>query len=105
MSWCVKYTQDFRDLKKKKECKELIKQYSYRASLVVKWLGVHWSMQGHGFDPWSRKIPHGAEQLSLCTTTAEARVPGAGALQQEKPLFTEARERPDATTKKQTDHK
>ena len=26
---------------------------------------------GHGFDPWSRKIPHAAEQLSLCATTTE----------------------------------
>ena len=86
MSWCVKYTQDFKRLKKKKECKDLIKQYSYRASLVVKRLGVHWSMQGHGFDPSSRKIPHGAEQLSLCATTAETHMPRAGALQQEKPL-------------------
>ena len=23
------------------------------------------------FDPWSRKIPHAAEQLSPCTTTTE----------------------------------
>ena len=26
---------------------------------------------GHGFEPWSRKIPHAAEQLSPCTTTTE----------------------------------
>ena len=25
--------------------------------------------RGHRFDPWSRKIPHAAEQLSPCTTT------------------------------------
>ena len=24
-----------------------------------------------GFDPWSGKIPHAAEQLSPCTTTTE----------------------------------
>ena len=24
-----------------------------------------------GFEPWSGKIPHSAEQLSLCTTTTE----------------------------------
>ena len=45
----------------------------------------------HGFDPWSRKIPHAAEQLSLCTTTPElmshhSHVPKAHAPQQEKPL-------------------
>ena len=25
--------------------------------------------RGHGFDPWSRKIPNTSEQLSLCSTT------------------------------------
>ena len=25
----------------------------------------------HRFNPWSRKIPHALEQLSLCTTTTE----------------------------------
>ena len=25
----------------------------------------------HGFDPWSGKIPHAAEQLSLCATITE----------------------------------
>ena len=28
-------------------------------------------MQGHGFEPWSGKIPHAAEQLSPGTTTTE----------------------------------
>ena len=27
--------------------------------------------RGHGFEPWSGKIPHAAEQLSLCATTTE----------------------------------
>ena len=27
--------------------------------------------KGHGFKPWSGKIPHAAEQLSPCTTTTE----------------------------------
>ena len=27
--------------------------------------------RGHAFDPWSGKIPHAAEQLSLCATTTE----------------------------------
>ena len=26
---------------------------------------------GHGFDPWSGKIPRATEQLSLCTLTVE----------------------------------
>ena len=28
----------------------------------------------HGFDPWSRKIPHALEQLSLCTTAIDPAV-------------------------------
>ena len=27
--------------------------------------------RGHGFYPWSRKIPHASEQLSPCATTTE----------------------------------
>ena len=26
---------------------------------------------GHGFDPWSRKIPQAVEQLNPCATTTE----------------------------------
>ena len=63
-------------------------------------------MQGHGFNPWSREIPHAAEQLSpgiiatepVCqnywsprATTTEAHVPRACALKQEKPPQWEAR--------------
>ena len=33
--------------------------------------------RGHVFNPWSGKIPHVAEQLSLCTTTTETHVPKA----------------------------
>ena len=29
---------------------------------------------GHGFDPWSQKIPHATEQLILCTATIEHRL-------------------------------
>ena len=38
------------------------------ASLVAQWLRIHLPMRGHGFEPWSGKIPHAAEQLSLCIT-------------------------------------
>ena len=34
-----------------------------RASLVAQWLRVCLPMQGHGFKPWSGKIPHATEQL------------------------------------------
>ena len=48
--------------------------------------------RGHRFDPFSRKIPHAEEQLSLCakTTEPEARVPRACALQPETPPQEEA---------------
>ena len=61
-------------------------------SLVAQQSGVCLPVQGHRFNPWSGKFPHAAEQLSLCTTTAEpvscsygAHTPRAHALQQEKP--------------------
>jgi len=54
------------------------KQISW-TSLKLK-LGLPWWLSGkesncqcrrHGFDPWSRKIPHASEQLSPCATTTE----------------------------------
>ena len=45
----------------------------------------------HGFESWSGKIPHAAEQLSLWATTTEARAHRACAPQQEKPPQWEAR--------------
>ena len=30
-------------------------------SLVAQWLRIRLPMQGHGFEPWSRKIPHAVE--------------------------------------------
>ena len=42
-----------------------------RAPLVAQWLRIHCQCRGHGFEPWSGKIPHATEQLSLCTTTTE----------------------------------
>ena len=43
----------------KKQNKTKPKRIS-RTSLVAQW-----------FDPWSGKVPHAAEQLSLCATTTE----------------------------------
>ena len=40
-------------------------------SLVAQWLRIACQCSGHGFEPWSRKIPHATEQLSLCATTTE----------------------------------
>ena len=47
-------------------------------------------MPGHGFDPWSGKIPRDVGQLSPSATTTEAHAPRAHARQQEKPLQWEA---------------
>ena len=68
------------------------------ASLVVQWLRIHLPMQGT-FDPWSRKIPHATEQLSLCAkywpvwerlgaTTAEPRLCNKRSHCREKPVIT-----------------
>ena len=40
-------------------------------SLVAQWLRICLPMQGTQFKPWSGKISHAAEQLSLCATTTE----------------------------------
>ena len=40
-------------------------------SLVAQWLRIHLPMQGTQVEPWSRKIPHAAEQLSPRATTTE----------------------------------
>ena len=42
--------------------KDKIKTEAWRASLVVQWLRIRLPMQGTWFKPWSRKIPHAAEQ-------------------------------------------
>ena len=42
------------------------------ASLVVQWLRLG-QCKGHGFDPWSRRIPLATEQLSPCTTLLSQR--------------------------------
>ena len=41
--------------------------------------------RGHGFDPWSGKIPHAVEQLSPCAKTTEP------ALQSPRATTTEPR--------------
>ena len=45
--------------------------------------------KGHGFDPWSKKIPHTVGQLSQWATTAEALMPRACAPRQQKPPLRE----------------
>ena len=56
-----------------------------RSCLVVHWLRVCLQCRGHRFDPWSRKIPYAAKQLSPCATTIESKCPRTCGLQQEKP--------------------
>ena len=65
-------------------------------------LGLPWWLSGkestcrcrrHGFNPWSRKIPHAVGQLILSATTAEPVLYGARELQLPSPraATTEAR--------------
>ena len=42
------------------------------ASLVAQCLRIRLQCRGHGFKPWSGKIPHAAKQLSPCATTTES---------------------------------
>ena len=53
------------------------KRNAVRTSLVVQQLRIHFTCQcrGHGFNPWSGKIPHAVGQLSLCATTTVSWVP------------------------------
>ena len=60
--------------------------------LVVQQTGIHLPEGGAQAWPRAGKIPHAAEQLSPCSTAAEAHVPRAFAPQPEEPLQWEARE-------------
>ena len=81
-SWMVQYQWS--------QVKKCFKNDGVATSLGGQWLRIHLPIQGHGFDFWSKKIPLGAEQLSLCTPTTEpmsckylAHARGAWASQQE----------------------
>ena len=52
---------------------ELAERGFWVTSLLAQWLRISLSTQVHGFEPWSRKISHAVEQLSLCDTTTEPR--------------------------------
>ena len=47
-----------------KHLKSFIGKYSFGASLVLQWLRTRLPVQGHEFNPWSRKILHAGGQLS-----------------------------------------
>ena len=53
---------------------------SQKIDFKIKTVGLPWwcsgwesacQCRGHGFEPWSWKIPHATEQLGPCTTTTE----------------------------------
>ena len=44
-------------------------------SLVAQWIRIHLPVQGTQAHPWSGKIPHFLEQLSLCATVTEVQAP------------------------------
>ena len=50
--------------------KPIIKGHTW-ASLVVQWLRIALWCKGPWFEPWPGRIPHAAEQLSLCATADE----------------------------------
>ena len=56
-----------------------------RTSLVVQWMRILQPVQGTRFNPWSGKIPHAAEHLSLLAATPDPVNPKACAPQPEKP--------------------
>ena len=75
------------------------------------WLSKCWEAacqcRGHGFDPWSGKIPHATRQLSLCATTTEPACPTSCALQQREATAvrnpcTAIREYPQLTATRQS---
>ena len=52
------------------------------------WRGLPWWLSGkesacecrtHGFNPWSKKIPHASEPLNLCPRTIESELESPGA--------------------------
>ena len=62
---------------------------------MIWWIRIHLPMQGTRgrsleFNPWSKKIPHAVEPLSLRTTATEPTHSTACALQQEQPLHRRA---------------
>ena len=65
---------------------------------------IHLPCRGHGFNPWSQKIPHASVQLSLCTTTPETNQRGQCNekpvhAKKKKPLLSATRESPFAAVK------
>ena len=58
-------------IKQRIYCLEIKKKLDFPAGPAVKNQPDN-AGRGHGFGPWSAKIPHAREQLSLCTTTSEA---------------------------------
>ena len=66
---------------------------------MVQWPRSICQCRGHEFNSRSRKIPHVVEQLSPCTTAAEARVPQTHQPQQEKPSLCSWRVAPTTAEK------
>ena len=80
-------------------CERLGKRWqrSFPGTPVVKSLPSQWGV--HRFEPWSRKIPHDAGQLSPCSAKWEAQAP------REEPPLTTTRDSPCAATKTQYSQK
>ena len=48
-----------------------INKIKFKKKKMLKKKESTYQCRGHGLDPWSGKIPHATEQLSLCATTTE----------------------------------
>ena len=65
----------FKKIYKKKSIQSKKQTNKQKTSRELPWWRSGWEFtcqcRGYGFDPWSGKIPHVAEQVSLCSTTME----------------------------------
>ena len=101
------FTRGLESIKKKSDGNLELK-ITERASLVVQWLRIYLAMQGHQFDPWSRKgwgpmrvvrkLRDGVVQLSPWAETAEALAPRV-TRSKEKPREATTIRRPHTATK------
>ena len=117
--WPVLEAYDHRTIIPHPSCSSMLEQWikKLRASLVVQWLRVC-QCRGHGFGPWSGRIPHAAEQMGPWATITEparlepvlrnerGRDGGRPARRDEEwPPLAATRESPRTETKTQHSHK
>ena len=70
----MKWTERGKEQRDEERCETQLKsdvngRWDFPGGTVVK--NPSANAGGHRFEPWSRKIPHAAEQLSPCATATE----------------------------------